>query len=132
MVAKCPHFSRNKIFLENYVGNDWKNFSSNFVESDTIYKKYQIGKNKHNSLYLIDWKTTKYNTAIHNHPKKGCYMKILKGSLLEKRFSPLTLEKKGEYVYTKNDVTYICDKESFHSIEPLEDNTFSLHVYDKE
>ena len=69
--------------LDDYDGTDWRSYV-NF--SNKSYNKILVKRTKNIDLYIICWKAGQ-KTKIHDHPDRGCLMKILQGQLQENIFS---------------------------------------------
>ena len=101
------------------------------------YQKTLLFRNEQFETYQINWNKNA-ETIIHQHPKNGCIMKVIQGSLQEKLFNSITypIEQKemtNKYeikntIYNMNDVSYIDDMIGMHKIIALEDS-ISLHIY---
>lgn len=97
------------------------------------------GNGKSNLLILV-W-SPKKASPIHDHANAHCIMKVLKGSLVETRYSwPTTalnqeeqrpLQSISEKKYEENQVTYMSDKLGLHRISNPnpEEYAVSLHLY---
>ena len=124
--------------LEDYVGIDWKQHI-NFC--DKKYHRNRLFCGSEFEIILICWKKGQ-KSGIHDHPTKGCLMKILEGNLNETKFNlKKSLSRADEdtglgllpnYISCKSlmvhDVSYICGSDGLHNIEAL-DNSISLHIY---
>jgi hypothetical protein len=75
---------------------------------------------------LINWKEG-YHTDFHNHPKNGCMLKVLDGSLLEYKPNRNDNEIMMVSQLKNNDISYCLDNE-IHKIIAIEDSV-SLHLY---
>lgn len=100
----------------------------NFIDIINInnYTKYII-----HSSYIFDVILIKLNknceSKIHDHPEKGCFMKVLFGKLCEETYdSNIKLLEKN--ILNINDIGYKISTKILHKIIALED-TYSLHVY---
>lgn len=94
------------------------------------YNKNVIFRNDDFELILISWDKN-ICTNIHNHPKNGCIMKILEGTLKEEIYKENnqnnTLVKKN--TYKKGDESYIHDSLGYHKIINENQYSYSLHIY---
>ncbi|PYH95005.1 cysteine dioxygenase [Aspergillus ellipticus CBS 707.79] len=108
-----------------------KNYTRNLIDE---------GNGKSNLLILV-WTPGK-GSAIHDHAKAHCVMKILKGSLQETLYAWPDQDKlengqtsppqiKKETIYNANQVTYMSDKLGLHRISNPDPNEYavSLHLY---
>ncbi len=90
------------------------------------YSKKKIYSDSLFEIVIITWLPHQH-TKIHQHPKNGCIMKILKGSLNEIQFQK---EKIIENRYNQGDTTYIHDKIGSHIISNIDSSPcISLHIY---
>ena len=111
--------------LESYKTNDWINYKLNITNG---YNRNLVYKCNNYEIYIISWAKDSAS-PIHNHPKGGCLMKILEGSLKENIYNNNINLKKQNYL-EKNIVKYIDDNIGYHKI--LNENnyyTYSIHVY---
>jgi cysteine dioxygenase len=107
------------------------------IEQTQSYQKTLLFRNEQFEIYQINW-LKNAETTIHQHPKNGCIMKIIQGSLHEKLYKAMTyhIEEKemtNKYeikntIYNTNDVSYIDDTLGLHKIIAIE-NSISLHIY---
>lgn len=116
-----------KKYLDNYCGNDWKNF----IKFDDIkYNRIELFRNKYFEILLICWDKNQI-TSIHKHPKNGCIFKTLQGILYEKRYK--SLENITEYeqitYYDKIKSSYIDDNIGVHQIGSKNIKSISIHIY---
>jgi predicted metal-dependent enzyme (double-stranded beta helix superfamily) len=111
--------------LKNYNGNDWQKY---VAFNKKKYKRICLKQfsSPYFEFILICWKKGQ-NAPIHNHPKKGCLVKILKGQLKEIYYDH-NLIQTNQSIYSDNSVSYLDDTIGYHEIIPLED-TISLHIY---
>lgn len=98
------------------------------LQKKNTYNKTIIFRNDIYEIILISWDKNAI-TKIHNHPKNGCIMKILKGSLKEETYDSNTLKKIGENIYEKDNISYIHDDLYHHKIINTAPQSFSLHIY---
>ena len=127
--------NRNTIKLINIM-NDVKLLSFDYThwskyinfQKKNNYNKTIIYRNDIYEIILISWNKNAI-TKIHNHPKNGCIMKILKGSLMEETYDSNTLEKIGENIYEKDNISYIHDDLYHHKIINTSPQSVSLHIY---
>ena len=121
-------YSLNK--LKAYDGTDWKQYISKI---NSGYAKILVNRNEEIEMFVITWSPFS-ETKIHDHPSKGCIMRVIDGELTE-------------YVY-KNEVNHVnlfenkkifkghggyrCGNKILHKIknEQLQ-NTYSIHIYSK-
>jgi cysteine dioxygenase len=116
--------------------NEWKHY----VEFDKQHYTRVSLPNMTNDLFefiLICWDKNQ-TSQIHNHPKNGCLMKILKGELTEDIY---VKKERDIYTYTmsrknqKNAISYMNGDVIIHKISNTnnEENdnyqSISLHIY---
>lgn len=124
-------------FLEDYDGEDWKNYfpcqkCQKCQLTKNTYRRMPIKipylHNKPYDMYLLIW-NPRVESPIHDHPENGCLLKILKGSLIEEKYT-----KDGNLInriIMENDnVSYMHDSIGYHKIiNNSEEITYSLHIY---
>lgn len=87
-------------------------------------------KNDFMKIVLIHWQPGKFS-SIHGHAAGGCVFKVLKGSLVEKRYSP---DEEQQFMaistFTKGSMAYIDDDMAYHAVgNPFDSSAISIHVY---
>ena len=127
-----------KLDLMEYNGNDWKNYlpseselKCKMKETNLTYGKFKLEdfSNDTFEIILIVW-TPNSITPIHNHPIKGCCLKMLEGELTETTYYSHTLEKSNESLIKPPCVSYIDNKWFYHKIENRSNKfAYSLHLY---
>lgn len=135
LISILHNYNKKKgLNLLNLV-NDFKSF--NFDKSEWCkyinlkkndYNKNIIYRNNKYEIILISWDQNA-TTKIHNHPKNGCIMKILEGSLIEETYDTKTLDKIDTNIYEKDNTSYIHDNLYYHKITNNASQSFSLHIY---
>lgn len=123
-IKKSNNFDLYDI-LNNYKDDDWKKFISINVNS---YNRVKIFENEKLDIYIITW-NTKQKANIHDHSDNGCWLKVLKGQLIEKIYdSNLKLLKKN--ILRENEISFMKNDIGYHSITNEENNiSVSLHIY---
>lgn len=108
------HPAQERRFLQNPVTNHV------LVENDDM------------KTVLIHWKPGKFS-SIHGHPAGGCLFKVLKGSLVEKRFTPDAEEEfMAMSTFSKGSMAYIDDDMAYHSVgNPFDSSAISIHIYSR-
>jgi hypothetical protein len=90
------------------------------------YNKYIIYSSDMFDIILIKW-DKKCESKIHDHPNKGCLLKILSGKLCEEVYdNKLNIIKSN--ILEKFDISYRIGNEILHKIIAFEDS-YSLHIY---
>ena len=110
--------------LVNYVSDDWikyLDFPSEGYSRNLVYKSDKF------DVYVICW-SKNCLSLIHNHPERGCLMKILNGILEEELYNN-ELKKIKHTILLKDDVKYIDDNIGYHRITNNRKPSISLHIY---
>jgi cysteine dioxygenase len=115
-----------KSFIEQYKGEDWKEYIEK-CEGD--YIKKLVFRNKDYELFVVSW-MPKSGSTIHDHSKNGCLFKILRGELIEERYSMNDIKLESSNLFKKDDIGYIENEEGLHRmINKTENIVVSLHLY---
>ena len=112
--------------IKKYNSNDWKlhkNYFNN--KNENKYYKKILFRNEYFELVLIKWNKGS-TTSIHCHPSNGCLLKILEGSLEEKRYIENMLYQTNKLKV--NEIGFMDDVLGGHKITALEES-YSLHLY---
>ena len=120
-----PKLSLCKDIIENYNGNDWKEYVS-FTSAS--YHKILLKQFSTDlfEMFIICWSPLQY-TKIHDHPENGCLMKVLRGSLTENRYTN-SFQTSTTTIY-KNYVGYLEGSTIMHNICNFDDYSVTLHIY---
>ena len=135
-----------KRLLESYNSNDWKDkvkhqkmwFDNPIIQNDTSREIKNIktpvffNESKYFDMYIIGFPPN-YSTNIHDHTNKDCYIKVLDGELMEKRYN-LSKLSHSQLLYNDSPVSTIghIKNNVFHSVENLLDSpTYTLNIYSK-
>lgn len=111
--------------LSKYKGNDWIKYAN---LSDICYKRTLVKRNDLIEILVIGW-NVKQKSPIHDHPKNGCLVKILKGSLNEDIYDNEINLIKSQKLNTDG-ISYQESNKVLHKIENLTNGpVFSLHIY---
>ena len=114
-----------KKILSSYRGRDWVKYAK---LSKECYKRTLINRDLFVEIILIGWNINQ-KSPIHDHPKNGCLVKILKGTLNETIYSN-TLKELNSRKLQINEISYQESNKILHKIENLTDTpVYSLHVY---
>ena len=109
-----------KTYMENYNGFDWRKYA----DVNKEFTRNLVYRSENLELLLISWNKD-YSTEYHFHPKNGCLLRILEGTLMEN----IKLDEKIKTnFYGQNNVSYMHDDKGSHKITALS-QTFSLHLY---
>lgn len=115
--------------IQEYKGEDWKEYKQ---YCDYGYKRNMVHKGERVEILIICWKIGQY-AAIHDHPKNGCILKILKGKLTEKKYK-MTEDKElicyKEQTLKRDEYSYQEGEEGLHEMKNEgEECVISLHIY---
>lgn len=116
-----------KYLLEQYNGNDWKNYLSFSEEKYTRNKVYTNGDI---DILVICWNNNQ-QSGIHDHPENGCLLRMLQGSIKEEVY----IKQDDKYTYSKtnylehNKVSYKEGNCCIHNIMNGNQLSVSLHIY---
>lgn len=115
------------ILLE-YSGDDWVQYDYNSSKNYTrrvVYRDHNI------DIILIAW-TPHQESGPHDHPNRGCIVRMLAGLLLEQEFviNNNNLEFVHEHSLEANKLGYQEGCLGIHNmINPTDQISVSLHVY---
>lgn len=141
---KIKKKEEEKVFI--FEKDENKNYTRNLICTD----------NKTFTLLLLIWNPSKPHSPIHDHPCDGCWMKVLKGRIHEKRYKDVNhnnnkksnhdddkestrramvsqLECTSDQVFEEGqDVYFISDNMGYHSIgnaNGINETSITLHLY---
>lgn len=123
--------------IHNRYNNNILNNSVNIldIKHNDGYIKFKLFENKHLESYLIFWDPYS-KSPIHNHATNGCYLKVLNGNLLEKKYSyqfkneVCILKENNIDILNNNEISFIDNTIGYHKIyNPNSFTVSSLHVY---
>ena len=115
-------FNQNETSQYSHV-DPLKNYTRNLVATD----------NETFTLLLLCWNPLK-QSPIHDHPCDGCWMRVLQGSINEKRYirdsHSDALACTQDSTFMEGDETFISDNLGYHKIgNEGEEIALSLHLY---
>lgn len=112
--------------LQQYTGTEWK---EHIKFSDTGYQRTKIYICSEFEIVIISWKKDQI-AEIHDHPERGCLMKIVQGQLKETRYLKQNdqITKLCSNIRIVGNTGHICGSCGLHKIEALEDSV-SIHIY---
>ena len=97
-----------KPLIDSYSGSDWKNFK---FFSPAHYTKNTVLLNDVLEIAILCWEVNQ-GCPIHDHPDKGCLVRIMQGKLKETRYELLAYPVfSGSTIFST-----IQDSVQFHSI----------------
>ena len=114
-----------KSVLENYQGNDWKQFTK--INKET-YQRTKVYECDNFDMFVITWDHNQ-ESKIHNHASQGCLNKVLVGELTEIIYDTTTFTKITERKNPINYISYIDDSIGYHKIKNKNHLSVSLHIY---
>ena len=118
-------FETLDIILKQCYTDDWKLYVN--YDTDSLYKK-QIYVNDIIDIYIISFPPL-FKTKCHDHSKNGCWLKVLRGHLLETIYTE-SLEFKETNHIEKDNISFIEDKIGYHDVQNMtNDFCVSLHIY---
>ena len=113
------------LLLVYYNGIDWQKY----VKISKTYNREVIHSCDEFDLVIITWDSN-HECPIHNHPKNGCHVKLLEGTITEERYDMETLEKIQTKEYMRDSIFYIDDSIAYHKMcNKNNHKCVSLHVY---
>ena len=125
----CPLTGNIKNLLpivSAYQGIDWRALTK---FSTSQYQRLQIISAKEYEIMLLCWDKHQAS-AMHDHPRGGCIMKILQGVLIEDRYNSKTLEHLNRVALGVNATSYIHNSIAIHKINnDTSEPAVSIHVY---
>ena len=127
ILNKNAYMIENQMFqLKHYLQNNITDYKEYVSFDDSHYCKNLVYRNHIFEIYIICWKPGQMS-PIHKHPKHGCIMKVLEGTLREERYTSIKVTQK---ICKKNDILFIKDTQE-HIIENISktDNLITLHIY---
>jgi len=117
-----------RMFIDSYKIVDSK-IIYDHTNKCPLYTKYYLSTSELFDLVYIKWNVNSYS-RIHDHPKKGCIVKILSGKLREeiyrKYYGTITFD--SMYLLNYNSIGYKIGDRVLHKII-AEEESESLHVY---
>ena len=87
-----------------------------------------LATSDHFQLVLMLWGAHTIS-PIHGHAGLDCHMKVLCGEIVEIRYRPNSLEIQSTHTHQLNEVSFIHDNNSFHSLATPGDAAATLHLY---
>ena len=122
--------------LRAYTGTDYKKYCHFSTERYHRVKLEDVC-NEHLEFFLLCWEGEQ-RAPPHDHPKTGCALKLLEGSLTETLYArphnSLADEPSyvncGSRILKAGDVSYMQDHGCIHSIANGTQRSISLHVYE--
>jgi cysteine dioxygenase len=111
--------------VDSYNGNDYIEYVK---YDDNSYHRNCIYIDNNIEVYIISWKSNQ-ETKIHDHPKKGCLLRILENELEENLYNK-HLQNFNTNILTEANTSYIEGDMILHKIKNnTNKNSVSLHIY---
>lgn len=121
-------------YIEQYNGNDWEKY----IHQEGIYYRNLVFRTDIVEMYVITW-SHNAESCIHDHPERGCIMKLMRGSLEEYVYKNITDESghnkailidKINMTSDDKNMGYKIGKDVLHKIKNINDDiSVSLHIY---
>tara|TARA_B100002019_G_scaffold258745_1_gene243672 strand:+ start:125 stop:580 length:456 start_codon:yes stop_codon:yes gene_type:complete len=126
-MLKTKKLEELKYLLNDYNGNDWNKYVK---YNQNKYNREIAFKNELCEMVIISW-DKKQMSPIHNHPTKGCLLKILKGELIEENYiNENNIVKKINTNKIKDGIiSYKIGNKILHKIINNNIKSVSLHIY---
>ena len=118
-------FSLSRGILEDYHGDDWKEFVK---INDEKYNKEKVYVNDSFEILILTWGVNQ-KADIHNHAENGCFLKMLEGDLEETLYDDKLNELETRQL-TKNQISYMHNNIGLHCVKNKSDKiAVSIHIY---
>jgi cysteine dioxygenase len=108
-------------------------FSEYTYWDDDTYTRNCIARTDAYELLLLCW-DKKQDTPIHSHNSQECWVKVIEGDFLEKRFQAEEGQEEPELTHEQQfsdyQISYMNDEMGFHSLHNREGKrAMTLHLY---
>lgn len=118
--------SQGAKIVQSYQGNDWKSHCQ--FQADTFCRQ-SIYYNDKFEIVLICWEPEQA-TEVHDHPDKGCLLRVLQGRFNEERYEKESLNHLKTIILENGQVSYIQGDTVLHKVRNIHPGrTVSLHIY---
>ena len=113
--------------LEQYTGNDWEAWA---LFDDEKYARNLLFRNDIFEVLVLCWGIGQ-SSRPHDHPAKGCLVKVLEGELTEKIFRRSDeLKLIEEHIIVKGQIAFQKGDQILHDIiNHSGKRAVSLHIY---
>lgn len=114
--------------LQEYNGDDWRAHCS---FSEYRYKRNLVFKNDNMEMLIICWGPYQ-KSGVHDHPDRGCLVKVLCGELVEDVYKKTDddMECIKSTTMGTNEIAYQIGKSELHNIlNKTNKNVVTLHIY---
>lgn len=126
MINNNTDFSSEKIkkMISSYSFTDFEKYINN-ENKETRIKIYE---NELIDVYILIWNVNE-KSKIHNHAKNGCWLKLLKGEIVENRYNT-DLNLILTSLFKQNNISFMRDDIGYHNIENTGNEVVvSIHFY---
>jgi len=127
LTIKNTDFFSLRNVLNSYNSYDWENY---VVYDENKYCRNKIYSDNTLEIFIIAWLPNQ-KANIHDHSENGCWLKVLRGRLTEKKFDENLNFIEINYLNDfNNNISFMENKIGFHSIENNSDSyAITLHIY---
>ena len=122
--TKNDNVSSLKTILNNYSGEDWKDY----ISLGSGYIKKKLYYNELYEIYAITWNPNSCS-PIHDHASNGCIFNVLEGNLKEELYDTEFIKLyKVNYYNTSNNIA-INNNDYYHKISNISNQfAYSLNI----
>ena len=124
-IANGLSFRDISSIVQNYSGIDWIDHIDHQptgLTRNKVYLSFNI------EIFIMSWKAG-YETLPHDHSKNGCWLRVLKGELIERLYSVSNQEENTNAV-SEGQISFMANDIGYHSIKNDTDKTtYSIHIY---
>lgn len=125
-------FSKGDISVEEgkkiLASYSWEDFKKYIRFDDASYARNYVVNTELFDILVLCWSPGQ-KTGIHGHPKDGCFVKILQGSIHETIYDS-DKQILRENTHSAGDIMFNHDSIGYHVLEnPNDTGTISLHIY---
>jgi len=125
IIKETSDFAKVGLLLEKYNGNDWQKYININLNK---YSKYKFYANDTFEVFIITW-SDKQIAPIHDHSYNGCWLKVLKGELEEKRYDQ-NFNLKKTNILKIDEISFMKNNIGYHSIlNEKDDFAVTIHIY---
>jgi cysteine dioxygenase len=118
-------FSLSRDILEEYQGDDWREYVK---INDERYNKEKVYVNDSFEILILTWGVNQ-KASIHNHAENGCFLKMLDGDLEETLYDHQLNEIETRHL-SKNQISYMNNNIGLHCVKNKSDKiAVSIHIY---
>ena len=115
--------------IDKYNGTDWLSY---IVNAENTYYKNLVFRTELMEMYIITWPLN-ISSCIHDHPRYGCILRVMKGKLEETTYDKLDdshAKIKETIILNENSVGFRISDTILHKIKNINDDiSVSIHIY---